>query len=77
MQVVVFLVLLVKHGGRDVRDVAASIALTGHVNLEVLNSERLLEVLEELDKVLRRLFLGGGSRLADGVTSPDGLIDPR
>jgi hypothetical protein len=56
-QVEILFIIFVKHCCGDVWDAAASIVLAGYVNLEVLNTEELFPVLEEINKVLRYLLL--------------------
>lgn len=48
-----------------------------HINLKVLDSEDVLEVFEELDKILTDLFLGGCCDLASRKASAHGLLDPK
>jgi hypothetical protein len=56
-KIIILLVILIQHRRRDVRHIAPRVTLTSHEDLEVLDSKRLLEILEELDEVLRRLLL--------------------
>jgi len=69
-------VILIQHGGRDVRDVSTCVRLASDVDLVVLDAEQLLKVFEEFDKVLGSLLLGGGSWGTDGEAGADGLLDP-
>ena len=75
-KVVVGGVFLIQHSSRDIRDIAACIALARNVNLEVLDSECEFKVLEEFDKVLRNLLFGGGSDVSNGKASTNRLLDP-
>lgn len=67
---------LVKHGGGYVRYVSSRIALARNIDLEVLDSEYGLEVLEEFDKVFRRLLFGRCRRGPYAVASANGLVHP-
>ena len=49
-QAEILFIILVMHCYGDVWDIAASIALAGYVNLEVLDTEELFPVLEEINK---------------------------
>jgi hypothetical protein len=47
------------------------------IDLVVLDSEDVLEVLEELDKVLRSFFLSGRGWGAGGKAGSNGLVNPQ
>lgn len=76
MEVIIFRVFLIQESSGDVRHIAPRVALSSHVDLEVLDPEDVLEVLEELNKVRCGFFLGGSGGGTEGETSPDRLIDP-
>ena len=75
-EVVVGGVVLVKHGGGDVGDVAAGVGLAGDVDFKILDAEDILPVFEEFDEVLGDFFFRGGGYFADGVAGADRLLDP-
>lgn len=59
------------------RNISASIALSRYEYLIFFNAKDIFEVLEELDEVLRRLFLSGGLWGTCRISSADWLIDPQ
>lgn len=76
MDVIIVLVILIQHCRSNVRHITPSIALTGHVNLEFLDSKDALKVLKEINKVPGRLLFSGSSRCACRKPRPNGLINP-
>jgi hypothetical protein len=67
----------VDHLGRNVRHVLARVALPRDEDLELLHAEQLLEVLEEVHKVLGDVQLVRRRHLADGEPGADRLFDPQ
>jgi hypothetical protein len=57
VEVKVLLVLLIQHRSGDIGHISSGITLSSDIDLEVFNPEKLLEILEEFDKVLRSLLL--------------------
>lgn len=56
--------------------IATSIAFTSNIDLEVLDIEQSLEVLEELDEVIRNILLVSGTNFASGKSCTDWRFHP-
>ena len=75
-KVKVLRVVLLQHPCSQVRQIHPSITLSCQVNLIVLDSEEVLEVLKEAKELLCHLLFVGSSGGSDGKASADRLIDP-
>ena len=75
-QIIVFFVLLIQHSSRDVRHVSPRIAFPGDIDLEVLDTECLLKILEEFDKILGDLFFRGCGDVSNRKTRTNWLFNP-
>ena len=76
-KVIVLRVLLVQHCCGNVWNVAARIALAGHVDFVIFDPKGRLPVLEELDEILSNVLLGPGGDFADRKACADGLLNPK
>lgn len=76
LHIVELLVLLVQHGICNVGNVAAGIRFSRNVDLTVIKTKGVDEVLEEAQELFCNLFLVGSGWLSLSETRTDRLLDP-